>query len=161
MEVSPHDSREVYYGSQFVHRTQDGGVTWTRLSGDLTAHPPGTQDASGGPITRDATGEEMYSTLYTIRESPVQKGMIWTGSNDGLISVSRNDGETWSNVTPKDLPPGGRVQNIEPSPHRAGTAYAAIYRYLLGDFAPYIYPHRRFREDVDAADGREERDRGR
>src|SRR5580658_1394289 len=139
MEVSPHDTHVVYYGSQFVHRTRDGGVTWTRLSGDLTAHPPGTQEASGGPITRDATGEEVYSTLYTIRESPVQKGIIWTGSNDGLISVSRNDGETWSNVTPKDLPPGGRVQNIEPSPHRAGTAYAAVYRYLLGDFEPYIF----------------------
>jgi photosystem II stability/assembly factor-like uncharacterized protein len=139
MEVSPHDTRVVYYGSQFLHRTRDAGVTWTRISGDLTAHPPGTQEASGGPITRDATGEEVYSTLYTIRESPVQKGLIWTGSNDGLISVSRNDGETWSNVTPKDLPPGGRVQNIEPSPHRAGTAYAAVYRYLLGDFEPYIF----------------------
>ena len=139
MEVSPHDSRVVYYGSQYVHRTRDGGVTWTRISPDLTAHPPGTQGASGEPITRDATGEEMYSTLYSIRESPVQKGLIWAGSNDGLISVTRNDGETWANVTPKDLPPGGRVQNLEPSPHRAGTAYAAIYRYLLGDFAPYIY----------------------
>ncbi|HTS76179.1 MAG TPA: hypothetical protein VMG40_08250 [Bryobacteraceae bacterium] len=139
MEVSPHDPREVYYGSQYVHRTRDGGVTWTRISPDLTAHPPGTQGASGEPITRDATGEEVYSTLYSIRESPVQKGLIWTGSNDGVISVTRNDGETWSNVTPKDIEPGGRVQNIEPSPHRAGTAYAAIYRYLLGDFAPYIY----------------------
>lgn len=140
MEVSPHDPKEVYYGSQFVHRTKDGGVTWTRLGGDLTAHPPGEpQEASGGPITRDATGEEVYSTLYAIRESPVQKGLIWVGSNDGLVSVSRNDGETFSNVTPHDLPPGGRVQNIEPSPHRAGTAYVAIYRYLLGDFAPYIY----------------------
>jgi photosystem II stability/assembly factor-like uncharacterized protein len=139
MEVSPFDTRVVYYGSQYVHRTRDGGVTWTRISGDLTAHPPGTQDASGEPITRDATGEEVYSTLYTIRESTVEKGVIWTGSNDGVISVTRNDGETWSNVTPKDLPPGGRVQNIEPSPHRAGTAYAAVYRYLLGDFEPYIF----------------------
>ena len=69
----------------------------------------------------------------------MQKGVIWTGSNDGLVYVTRDDGKTWTNVTPKDLPPGGRVQNIEPSPHRAGTAYAAIYRYLLGDFAPYIY----------------------
>jgi hypothetical protein len=69
----------------------------------------------------------------------VKKGLIWTGSNDGLIFVSSNDGETWSNVTPKDLPPGGRVQNIEPSPLRPGTAYAAVYRYLLGDFAPYIF----------------------
>ena len=139
MEVSPHDARVVYYGSQYVHRTRDGGVTWTRISPDLTAHPPGKQAASGEPITRDATGEEVYSTLYSIRESPVLKGLIWTGSNDGLIFVSRNDGETWTNVTPGSLPPGGRVQNIEPSPHRAGTAYVAYYRFLLGDFAPYIY----------------------
>jgi photosystem II stability/assembly factor-like uncharacterized protein len=139
MEVSPHDPKVVYYGSQYLHRTRDGGVTWTRISPDMTAHPPGTQAASGEPITRDATGEEVYSTLYTIRESPVQKGLIWTGSNDGLVFVSRNDGETWSNVTPHTLPPGGRVQNIEPSPHRAGTAYVAIYRFMLGDFAPYIY----------------------
>ncbi len=140
MEVSPHDQRVVYYGSQYLHRTRDGGVTWEKISPDLTAFPPGEpQEASGSPITRDATGEEVYSTLYSIRESPVQKGVIWTGSNDGPIYVTRDDGKTWTNVTPKDLPPGGRVQNIEPSPHRAGTAYAAIYRFLLGDFAPYIY----------------------
>jgi photosystem II stability/assembly factor-like uncharacterized protein len=139
MEVSPHDSKVVYYGSQYLHRTRDGGVTWEKISPDLTAHPPGTQGPSGEPITRDATGEEVYSTLYAIRESPVEKGLIWTGSNDGPVYVTRDDGKTWTNVTPKDLPPGGRVQNIEPSPHRAGTAYVAIYRYLLGDFAPYIY----------------------
>jgi photosystem II stability/assembly factor-like uncharacterized protein len=139
MEVSPHDPHTVYYGSQYLHRTRDGGVTWERISPDLTAHPPDGQAASGEPITRDATGEEVYSTLYSIRESPVQKGLIWTGSNDGLIHVSRNNGIDWSNVTPAGLPAGGRVQNIEPSSHRAGTAYAAIYRYLLGDFAPYIY----------------------
>jgi photosystem II stability/assembly factor-like uncharacterized protein len=114
-------------------------VTWQKISPDLTAHPEGTQGASGEPITRDATGEEVYYTLYAIRESPLQHGLIWTSSNDGLIWVTRNDGETWSNVTPKDLPPGGRVQNIEPSPHRPGTAYVAIYRFLLGDFAPYLY----------------------
>ncbi len=139
MEVSPHAPHAIYYGSQYVHRTLDGGVTWQRISPDLTAHPPGTQGASGEPITRDATGEEIYSTLYSIRESPVEKGVIWAGSNDGPIWVTRNGGETWANVTPAGLPPGGRVQNIEPSPHRAATAYAAVYRYLLGDFAPYIY----------------------
>jgi photosystem II stability/assembly factor-like uncharacterized protein len=139
MEVSPHAPYAVYYGSQHVHRSLDGGVTWKAISPDLTAHPEGTQGASGEPITRDATGEEMYSTLYSIRESPVQKGVIWAGSNDGPISVTQDDGKTWKNVTPPDLPPGGRVQNIEPSPHHAGTAYAAIYRYLLGDFAPYLY----------------------
>jgi photosystem II stability/assembly factor-like uncharacterized protein len=139
MEVSPHDSKVVYYGSQFVHRTRDGGVHWERISPDLTARPAGTQGASGEPITRDATGEEVYSTLYSIRESPVQKGVIWTGSNDGPIHVSRDDGKTWTDVTPKGLPPGGRVQNLEPGTHKAGTAYAAIYRFLLGDFTPYIY----------------------
>jgi len=139
MEVSPHDPRAVYYGSQFVHRTRDGGVTWEKISPDLTAHPEGTQGASGEPITRDATGEEIYSTLYSIRESPVQKGLIWTGSNDGLVFVTRDDGKSWTNVTPKEIEPGGRVQNVEPSPHRAGTAYIAMYRFLLGDFAPYIF----------------------
>jgi photosystem II stability/assembly factor-like uncharacterized protein len=139
MEVSPFTPHTVYYGSQFLHRSYDGGVTWQKISPDLTAHPEGTQGASGEPITRDATGEEVYSTLYAIRESPLQKGLIWTGSNDGLVYVTRDDGKTWSNVTPAGLPPGGRVQNVEPSPHRAGTAYVAIYRYLLGDFAPYIY----------------------
>lgn len=139
MEVSPHAGQGVYYGSQFLHRTRDGGVTWQTISPDLTAHPPGTQGASGEPITRDATGEEVYSTLYAIRESPVQKGVIWTGSNDGLVYVTRDDGKTWSNVTPKGLPPGGRVQNIEPGPHHAAIAYVAVYRFLLGDFAPYIY----------------------
>ena len=139
MEVSPHKPYRVYYGSQFLHGTLNGGVTWEKMSGDLTWHPDHGQDASGEPITRDSTGEEVYSTLYAIRESPVQKGLIWTGSNDGLIHVTRDDGKTWTNVTPKGLEPGGRVQNIEPSPHRAGTAYVAIYRYLLGDFAPYLY----------------------
>jgi photosystem II stability/assembly factor-like uncharacterized protein len=139
MEVSPNDPHVVYYGSQYLYRSRDGGVNWERISPDLTAHPAGTQGASGEPITRDATGEEVYSTLYSIRESPVQAGVIWTGSNDGLIYVTRDNGKTWTNVTPKGLEPGGRVQNIEPSPHAAGRAYAAIYRYLLDDFAPYIY----------------------
>ncbi len=140
IELSPHDSHVIYYGSQYLHRTRDEGVTWERISPDLTAHDPRYQSVvSGGPITRDVTGEEVYSTLYAIRESPLQKGLIWTGSNDGPVYVTRDDGKTWTNVTPKDLPPGGRVQTIEPSPHRAGSAYIAVYRYLLGDFAPYIY----------------------
>ncbi|HZS53548.1 MAG TPA: hypothetical protein VFA65_04035 [Bryobacteraceae bacterium] len=139
MEVSPNEPHTAYYGSQYLHRTRDFGVTWEKISPDLTANPPEGQGPSGEPITRDATGEEVYSTLYAIRESPIQKGLIWTGSNDGLVYVTRDDGKTWTNVTPKDLEPGGRVQNIDASPHHPGTAYVAIYRYLLGDFAPYIY----------------------
>ena len=139
MATSPHDPDVLYYGSQYVHRTRDKGVTWERISPDLTAHPACCQGASGEPITRDVTGEEFYSTLYAITESSLEKGVIWTGSNDGPFYVTRDNGKRWTNVTPKDLPPGGRVQYIEASPHRKGSAYFAVYRWLLGDFEPYIY----------------------
>ena len=139
MATSPHDPEVLYYGSQYVHRTRDKGVTWERISPDLTAHPECCQGVSGEPITRDVTGEEFYSTLYAITESPLEKGVIWTGANDGPFFVTRDNGKKWINVTPKDLPPGGRVQYIEASPHRKGSAYYAVYRWLLGDFQPYIY----------------------
>ena len=139
MATSPHDADVLYYGSQYVHRTRDKGVTWERISPDLTAHPACCQGASGEPITRDVTGEEFYSTVYAIAESPLEKGVIWTGANDGPFYVTRNNGKTWTNVTPKDLPTGGRVQYIDPSPHRKGSAYFAVYRWLLGDFQPYLY----------------------
>jgi photosystem II stability/assembly factor-like uncharacterized protein len=139
MATSPHDPDVLYYGSQYVHRTRDNGVTWERISPDLTAKPECCQGASGEPITRDVTGEEFYSTLYAIAESPLERGVIWTGSNDGPFNVTRDNGKTWTNVTPKDLPPGGRVQYIDPSPHRKGSAYYAVYRYLLGDYQPYLY----------------------
>jgi len=139
MATSPHDPDVLYYGSQYVHRTRDKGVTWERISPDLTAHPDCCQGVSGEPITRDVTGEEFYSTLYAITESPIEKGVIWTGSNDGPFYVTRDNGKKWTNVTPKDLPAGGRVQYIEASPHRKGSAYFAVYRWLLGDYQPYIY----------------------
>jgi hypothetical protein len=139
MAVSPHDPDVLYYGSQYVHRTRDKGVTWEKLSPDLTANPDCCQGASGEPITRDVTGEEFYSTLYAIAESPLEKGVIWTGANDGPFHVTRDNGKTWTNVTPKDLESGGRVQYIDASPHRKGSAYYAAYRYLLGDYRPYIY----------------------
>src|SRR5437868_3607164 len=139
MATSPHDADVLYYGSQYLHRTRDKGVTWEKISPDLTAHPSCCQGASGEPITRDVTGEEFYSTLYAIAESPLEKGVIWVGANDGPFHVTRNNGKTWTNVTPKDLPSGGRVQYIEPSPHRKGSAYFAVYRWLLGDYQPYIY----------------------
>jgi photosystem II stability/assembly factor-like uncharacterized protein len=139
MATSPHDPEVLYYGSQYVHRTRDKGVTWERISPDLTARPECCQGASGEPITRDVTGEEFYSTLYAITESPLEKGVIWTGANDGPFYVTRDNGKKWTNVTPKDLPTGGRVQFIEASPHRKGSAYYAVYRWLLGDYQPYIY----------------------
>jgi photosystem II stability/assembly factor-like uncharacterized protein len=139
MATSPHDPDVLYYGSQYVHRTRDKGVTWEKISPDLTAHPACCQGVSGEPITRDVTGEEFYSTIYAITESPLEKGVIWTGSNDGPFYVTRDNGRKWTNVTPKDLPSGGRVQFIDASPHRKGSAYFAVYRWLLGDYQPYIY----------------------
>ncbi|MBP7570559.1 MAG: hypothetical protein KBA95_10920 [Acidobacteria bacterium] len=139
LEVSPHDPNVVYYCSHLVHRTRDEGVTWETISPDLTANEPDKQGISGEPITRDITGEEVYSTIYAFRESPLEKGVLWAGANDGPVHVSRDDGQSWRKVTPPGLPPGGRVQNIEVSPHRRGSAYVAVYRYLLDDWQPYIY----------------------
>ncbi|TRX59895.1 hypothetical protein FNH22_07525 [Fulvivirga sp. M361] len=139
IHVSPHDAGVIFHGSQYVHRTRDEGVTWETISPDLTAFKADKQVISGSPITRDITGEEFYSTLYSIRESPVQKGVIWTGANDGPVYVTQNDGKTWDNVTPSKLPQGGRVDAVEPSPHNAEKAYIAVLRYQLGDWKPYIY----------------------
>ncbi|MBI1765788.1 MAG: hypothetical protein HYR56_30660 [Acidobacteria bacterium] len=139
MEISPFNPRVLYHCSHVVHRSLDEGVTWQVISPDLTANEPDKQVISGEPITRDITGEEVYSTIYAFRESTLEPGVLWAGANDGPVSVSRDNGKTWKRVTPKDLPPGGRVQNIEPSPHRKGAAYIAVYRYLLNDWQPYIY----------------------
>jgi photosystem II stability/assembly factor-like uncharacterized protein len=138
--VSPHDPKVVYQASHVLHRSTDDGVTWEVISPDLTAFEPEFQIVPGNPITRDVTGEEVYSNIYAIDESPVQRGVLWTGANDGPVHVSRDNGKTWKNVTPKDLPPGGRVQNIGASPHRTGSAYIAVYRFLREhDLKPYIY----------------------
>lgn len=139
MEISPHDPKVLYHCSHVVHRSRDEGVTWEVISPDLTANEPDKQVISGEPITRDITGEEVYSTIYAFRESAREPGVLWAGANDGPVHVSRDNGKTWRNVTPKGLPPGGRVQNIEPSPHRRGSAFIAVYRYLLNDWQPYIY----------------------
>ncbi|MDE2958338.1 MAG: hypothetical protein OXU68_15230 [Bacteroidota bacterium] len=139
IEISPHDPSVIYHGSQYVHRTRNEGRTWETISGDLTAFRPERQVISGGPITRDITGEEHYSTLYVIEASPVSPDVIWTGANDGPVHVTTDGGQTWKDVTPPDMPPEGRIQTIDPSPHSAAKAYVAGYRYLLGDFRPYIY----------------------
>lgn len=139
IHVSPHDPKVIYHTSQYVHRTTDEGKTWEIISPDLTAFEADKQVISGSPITRDITGEEFYSTIYAIRESPLQAGVIWVGSNDGPVHVTRDGGTTWDEVTPRNLPPGGRVDAVEPSPHDPAKAYVAVLRYLLGDPKPYIY----------------------
>jgi photosystem II stability/assembly factor-like uncharacterized protein len=137
--LSPHDDKIVYQASHVLHRSTDDGVTWETISPDLTAREPEYQIVPGNPITRDITGEEVYSSIYAMVESRLERGVLWVGANDGPVSVSRDNGKTWKRVTPP-IAPGGRVQTIEDSPHRKGTAYVAIYRYLREhDLKPYIY----------------------
>ena len=138
--VSKHDPKTVYQASHVVHRTTDDGVTWQVISPDLTWNDPKYQVVPGNPITRDVTGEEVFSTIYSMAESPVDRNVLWSGANDGPVYVTRDGGKNWTNVTPKDLPPGGRVQNIDASAHQAGRAYIAVYRFLFEhDLKPYIY----------------------
>ncbi|MEO0571930.1 MAG: hypothetical protein AAF039_09510 [Bacteroidota bacterium] len=139
VHVSPHNPDVVYHGSQFLHKTDSDGFDWETISPDLTAFEADKQVISGSPITRDITGEEYYSTLYSIRESPLEEGVIWTGSNDGVVSLTKDGGKTWQNVTPKKLPNGGRVESIAASHHDIATAYIAVDRHLLGDERPYLY----------------------
>lgn len=139
IHVSPHNPDVVYHASQYLHKTTDEGKTWEIISPDLTAFTPETQVISGSPITRDITGEEYFSTIYAVQESPVQEGVIWAGANDGLVHLTLDGGKNWKNITPADLPPYGRVQTVEPSPFNPAKAFIAVYRYLLGDFRPFIY----------------------
>ena len=139
IHISPHDENIIYHGSQFLHKSTNGGINWETISPDLTEFDISKQVISGSPITRDITGEEFYSTIYSIRESSVKKDLIWVGSNDGLIHITQNGGKNWTNVTPKKLVIGGRVDSVEPSAHDPATAYISILRYQLGDWSPYIY----------------------
>ncbi len=139
IHVSPHNPDVVYHGSQYLHKTVDDGVTWETISPDLTAFEEDKQVISGMPITRDITGEEYYSTIYSIRESPIREGLIYVGANDGPVHVTTDGGTTWKNVTPDGMPGGGRVDCVEPSPHKEGKAYIAVLRYQLGDWHPYMY----------------------
>jgi photosystem II stability/assembly factor-like uncharacterized protein len=133
------DPRALYVGSQRLWVTRNGGQDWTALSGDLTRHDPKTMGPSGGPITRDMNGPEIYGVIFTIAPGKLKGNVIWTGSDDGLIHVTQNGGTTWTNVTPKDMPDFGRVSIIDASNFSSGTAYAAVKRPLLNDRNPYIF----------------------
>lgn len=139
MIVSPHDPDMLYHGSQHVHRSTNEGRTWVTISPDLTAFEDETQGYSGGPITRDITGEEIYSALYEITESPHEQGVLWVGSNDGPVHVTRDGGANWNRVRIAELPKGARINKIDISPHRPDRAWITAYRYLLGDFEPYVF----------------------
>ncbi|MGD8539419.1 MAG: hypothetical protein PVI66_11945 [Candidatus Aminicenantes bacterium] len=139
--ISPHDPSTVYTGGNFLFKTTDRGHTWTVISPDLTTDDPKKQQDSGGPISMENTGAESHCTIITIAESPVQKGVIWCGTDDGNVQVTQNSGETWTNVVKNipDLPPHTWCSRIEASHFDAGTAYAAFDGHRHDDYATYVY----------------------
>ncbi len=140
LEISPFDHNKIYAGSQFVHVTTDGGQSWHEMSPDLTLNDRSKMGVSGG-LTPDQIGVEYGSVIYAITESPKQKGLIWVGTNDGLIQVTKDDGKNWTNVTANlpNLPPWGQVYRIEASRRDAGTAWAVFDFHQMGNFDPYVY----------------------
>jgi photosystem II stability/assembly factor-like uncharacterized protein len=137
--TSPHDPKVVYHAGNVLFRSRDGGQTWTALGGDLTRNDKSKQKWSGGPITGDNTGVEIYGTLFAVAESPRERGVIWVGSDDGLVHVTRDDGRTWTNVTPRGLPDWATVSLIEPSPFDAASAYLVVDAHRLDDMRPYLW----------------------
>ena len=136
---SPHNSGVLYTAAQMLFKTTDGGHSWTQISGDLTRNDTTKMESSGGPITKDNTSVEYYGTIFAACESPYEKDLLWTGSDDGLVNVSRDGGKTWTNVTPKGMPEWMMINSVEPHPTIKGGCYIAGTRYKLDDFNPYIY----------------------
>lgn len=137
--IAPTNPNTVYVTSQHVWRSTNEGQSWDKISPDLTRHDPATMGPSGGPITLDQTGVETYATIFTLAPSPVDGNVIWAGSDDGVVHVTRDGGKRWQKVTPTGLPDFTRISLIDASPHAAGTAYLAGNRYQRGDRAPYVY----------------------
>lgn len=136
---SPHNPEKLYAASNHLHVSTNGGESWEVISPDLTLNDSTKLGPSGGPITKDNTGVEYYCTIFAAMESPYEKDLIWTGSDDGLVHLSRDGGANWENITPKDFPEWLMVNSIDPDPFNAGGAYIAGTRYKLGDYAPYLY----------------------
>jgi photosystem II stability/assembly factor-like uncharacterized protein len=137
--ISPHDPNVLYHAGERLFKTTDGGMHWDAISPDLTRNDKSKQQPSGGPITIDDTGTEYYDTIFAVAESPLQKGLIWAGTDDGLVQLTRDGGKTWTNITPKDLPEWSKISQIDASPHDPGTAWVAVDRHANDDLRPYIY----------------------
>jgi len=139
--ISQHDPKTVYHAANVLFRTRDAGQTWEKVSGDLTRDDKQKQQWSGGPITGDNTGAEVYCTIFALAESPKQKGLLWAGSDDGLVHITKDEGKTWSNVTANipGLPDWGTVCCIEASPHDAGTAFVVVRNHRMDDYKPYVW----------------------
>jgi photosystem II stability/assembly factor-like uncharacterized protein len=140
LQISPHDHNTIYVGSQHVHRTRNGGQSWEVISPDLTLNDTSRMGSSGG-LTPDNIGVEYAGVVYSIAESPVTKGLIWAGTNDGLVQLTRDDGKSWTNVTKNipNLPPWGSVRSIAPSRYDAGTAYIVVDFHQMNGRDPFVY----------------------
>ena len=138
---SPHDSKKLYAGSNYLHQTTNEGQSWEVISPDLTRGIPETMKSSGGLITQDNTGAEFYANIFVIQESAREKGIIWVGSDDGLIHITKDNGSSWINVTPPESlsPKLNMINSIDVSPFKDGTAYVAATSYKFGDYTPYLY----------------------
>jgi len=142
VEVDPHDPSVIYYGTQYLLKSGDRGANWTAISPDLTRNDPQKQGRNGGPLTPENVGAEFYNTIFYIAPSPHERGVIWVGSDDGLVHLTRDGGATWQNVSPKHrgkFSEEAYINAIEISPHDPATAYLAVQGHKLNDFAPYIY----------------------
>jgi photosystem II stability/assembly factor-like uncharacterized protein len=140
IHLSPHNHEVVYFGGNYLFKTTDGGRSWDRLGPDLSSDDPEKQKDSGG-ITPDNTGAEIHCTIYTITESPLREGLIWIGTDDGLVQLTQDGGKTWTNLTAniKGLPPESWVTRIEASHFAEGTAYATFDRHRMDDYKPYLF----------------------
>ena len=136
---SPNNSKKLYAASNHLHATENEGQSWEIISPDLTRNDPKTLGSSGGPITKDNTGVEYYGTIFAVAESPSEDGLIWTGSDDGLVHITKDGGKNWQNVTPKGMPEWMMLNCIEIDPFNKGGAYIAGTKYKTGDYNPYIY----------------------
>lgn len=140
IKLSPHNPAIVYTTSQYVHRSKDNGQTWDVISPDLTRNDKTKQDFSGGAgITRDSTGVEVYCTVFAFEESPATPGLLWAGSDDGLLHLSRDAGKTWQNITPTGLPEFSTINAIDLNAKLPGRAVVTAYRHMLNDYTPYVY----------------------
>jgi len=139
IRISTHEPDVLYITSNFVHRSLDEGQTWEVISPDLTNNIDAYLDRPGGPIQHDVTGVETYCTIFAFEESPIEPGVFWAGSDDGLVHVSRDNGKNWMNVTPKNMPKEGTVNMFDISRHRPGRVFMAVFRYRDNDFFPYIF----------------------
>lgn len=137
--VSRHDPDVLWHAAQVLLESRDEGQSWTEVSPDLTRNDRTKQGSSGGPITKDNTGVEVYGTIFALAESPKERGLLWAGTDDGLVHVTRDGGKSWTNVTPKGFPEWIQVNSIEASPHDAATAYLAATLYKLGDMTPHLW----------------------